>query len=115
MSDAAFAPGGASMPSKNVPTTIPPQTEATGSPPDAPRSFFRQVFRDTFNNARARVGAAWIGILVFLAVFAPFLANTHPVLMRAGGRWTSPLVRNLTQTDVCLLVIFAAAIVLSLV
>src|SRR5256885_11997358 len=78
------------------------------------KSFGRMVFEDTFKNYRARAGVIWIAVLVFFAVFAPFLANSHPILMKMKGRWSSPLLVHLTQTDVTLLVAFAAAIVLTI-
>src|SRR3954466_13403292 len=78
------------------------------------KSFGRMVFEDTFKNYRARAGVAWIAVLGFMAVFAPFLANSNPLLMKMGGRWSSPLLSNLTQTDVTLLVTFFAAIGLTI-
>jgi peptide/nickel transport system permease protein len=74
----------------------------------AQRSFGRRVVGDTLSRRGARVGLAWIGVLVVLAVFAPFIANTHPLFMKAGGGWSSPLMEHLTQTDVTLLVTFFA-------
>jgi peptide/nickel transport system permease protein len=78
----------------------------------AHRSFGRRVFDDMIARRGARVGLAWIGVLAFLAVFAPFIANTHPLLMKMNGSWSSPLLEHLTQTDVTLLVTFFAAIAL---
>src|SRR5258706_3842001 len=76
------------------------------------KSFGRMVFEDTFKNYRARAGVIWIAVLIFFAVFAPFLANSHPILMKTNTRWSSPLLVHLTQTDVTLLVTFAAAVAL---
>ena len=70
------------------------------------------MWRDTFRTWRARVGSVWIVVLAFLGVFAPFLANSHPLLMKMDGRWSSPLLENLTQVDVVLLVALLATIVL---
>src|SRR5690349_7621366 len=67
-------------------------------------SWARQVFRRTFSDWRAIAGAVWIVVLAFLAVFAPFLANTHPVLLKMDGKWSSPLLRHLTWSDVTILI-----------
>src|SRR5258706_255800 len=94
---------------------IPPATDQAAPPAleySTSKSFGRMVFEDTFKNHRARAGILWIAVLVFFAVFAPFLANSHPILMKVNGRWSSPLLVDLTQTDATLLVAFAAAIVL---
>jgi peptide/nickel transport system permease protein len=49
-----------------------------------------------------------------LAVFAPFLANSHPLLLSQGGQISSPLLRYLTPADVILLALFFAILVLGL-
>jgi peptide/nickel transport system permease protein len=53
-------------------------------------------------------------VLAFCAVFGPFLANTHPMLLKMDGRWSSPLLRNLHPSDVLLLIATTVAIVLSI-
>src|SRR5688500_2083435 len=73
-------------------------------PRDPPRSFARQAVSDTFRRTGARIGMAWVIVLAFCGVFAPFLANSHPLLLKTGGRWSSPLLRHLTPADVVLLV-----------
>src|ERR1043165_4073074 len=79
--------------------------------PDEGKSFGRRVFEDTFKNYRARAGILWIAVLVFMAVFAPFLASSHPLLMKMDGKWSSPLLVHLNQTDVTLLVTFVVGVV----
>jgi peptide/nickel transport system permease protein len=106
------------MSSSALPVVIPPAGDQGPSPTldyGSSKSFGRMVFEDTFKNMGARVGVAWIGVLAFMAVFAPFLANSHPVLMKMGGRWSSPLLIHLTQTDVALLVTFVFAVGLAMV
>ena len=73
------------------------------------RSFAARVLRSTFVRIGARVGALWIGVLIVVAAFAPFLANTHPLLMRAAGRLQSPALVHLTTADVVLMCVFFAA------
>ena len=117
-------------------TTTPAELEArpqpdmqTGLPPAAPavdmeavrqpqdrgsRSFLRQALRDTFQQTAARLGALWVIVLATLAVLAPLIANTHPVLMKpkGGGGWSSPMLRNLSAVDVTLLAAGACALAL---
>jgi peptide/nickel transport system permease protein len=73
-------------------------------PAAGPRTFLQQVIIDTFKNKRAIAGAIWIGLLAFCAVFAPFIASSHPLLMKMDGRWSSPVLKYLTPPDVVLLV-----------
>jgi len=60
----------------------------------------------------ARIGAAWVLIVGGLAVFAPFVANSHPYLATIDGKTTSPLLLHLSAADVTLLFVFAAGAVL---
>ncbi len=76
------------------------------------RSYAVQVLREAFSQWGARLGLVWIGVLVIMAVFAPFLANSHPLLLSEHGEITSPLVRFLTPTDVTLVVLFFSIAVL---
>jgi len=80
----------------------------------APRSIGRQAVIDTLSRTGARVGLGWLGILAFFAVFGPFIANTHPMVMKAEGHWSSPMLRSLTPADVLLLIATAVAVVLSI-
>jgi peptide/nickel transport system permease protein len=98
-------------------------TSATGSPERLPvpeedfptrgrESFTRQVTRDVFRRVTAQAGLAWIIVLVIFAVFAPFLCNSHPLLMKASGQWSSPLLRHLSPADVILQIAFWSAVIL---
>ena len=90
-------------------------------PPAAPepehtrRSLLGQAIHDTFGQTGARLGAAWIAVLVILGVFAPFIANSHPIVMRVKGRGLEfPLFQSLRAVDVALVLYFAfAAVVLT--
>ena len=88
---------------------------ATGPASLRRRSFAARVLRSTFARFGARVGLAWIGVLVVAGVFAPFLASTHPLLMRADGRLQSPALAHLGAADVVLLGMFAVAVALLVV
>ena len=85
--------------------------DARDAPPTVPRRFARQALADTFKRTGARVGLAWVAVLAFCGVFAPFIANTHPLLLKMDGGWGSPLVRHLTPADVVLLLVTLAALV----
>lgn len=89
---------GAGLPYAGVPEQ-PPEAQSSVS-----RSLFRQAVADTLSNSFARAGLCWLLILAFFAVFAPFIANTHPIAMKVGGTWSSPLLKNLTPSDVLVLI-----------
>lgn len=76
------------------------------------RSYSAQMLREVYRKLGARIGLAWIGLLVFVAVFAPFLANSRPLLVSEGGIVQSPLLEALTPGDVSLLVVFFSALAL---
>ncbi len=46
----------------------------------------------------------WLALLVVFAVFGPFIASTFPLALKMDGRWSSPLLKNLSPTDVLLLI-----------
>jgi peptide/nickel transport system permease protein len=70
------------------------------------QSFSARVLREVGMRWGARIGLAWILILVAAAVFAPFLATSHPLLLSANGDWDSPVLRHLTAGDAGLLAAF---------
>jgi peptide/nickel transport system permease protein len=53
-----------------------------------------------------------VATVAVLAVFAPFIANSHPYLMRVDGAWSSPLLAHLDWADVTMLVAFVATAVI---
>jgi peptide/nickel transport system permease protein len=104
----------------NLPTSRagPPEVLPTSrdEPPTVPagQSLARQVARDVLRHMTARLGMAWVGALLLCAMFAPFLCNTHPLVMKSSGQWSSPLLHYLTPADVILQVAFWSGIVLLL-
>lgn len=69
----------------------------------------------------ARIGFIWVGVLIAFAVFAPVLANSHPILWKhvvegdvASGTAvyaiSSPMIEHLTWVDVSLALSFLAAV-----
>jgi len=79
------------------------------------RSYVGQVIARTVVRPGARLGLLWIGVIVFCAVFAPFLASSLPLAVKIDGQWSSPLLRHLTPADVIVLVAAPGAIILTLV
>src|SRR3954449_6489087 len=70
------------------------------------RSLIGQALHDTFGQTGARLGAIWIAVLGVLAVLAPFVASSQPMLMRLkGGGMTSPMLSTLGPLDVGLVVL----------
>ena len=88
-----------------------PMPAPSGEPLTPVTSFTRQVVEDALSRWGACVGVAWMIVMVIGAVFAPFIANSHPLLMKKAGQWSSPLLRNLGPADVDLLVIFFVSII----
>ena len=82
---------------------------AAGGASGRRRSYGARVLGATFVRLGARIGAVWIGVLIVAACFAPFLANTHPLLMHADGTLRSPALQHLGTTDVVLMCTFLVA------
>lgn len=93
------------------PEVLPTSRDEPPVPP-AGQTLARQVAHSVLGRTTARVGIVWIGVLLLCAVFAPFLCNTYPLLMKAGGHWSSPLLHHLTAADVILQAAFWTAIIL---
>jgi peptide/nickel transport system permease protein len=77
---------------------------AMSGPVGKPRSYVASVVANTLTQWGARIGMAWIVTMGVLAVFAPLLASSHPILIKQDGAWSSPMIRHLTSVDVILLV-----------
>lgn len=74
--------------------------------------YAENILRTAFSQWGARFGLAWISFLIIIAVFAPFIANSHPWLLSEKGTWSSPLLNNLTAADFILLILFITGVVL---
>jgi len=83
---------------------------ATGS--RGQQSYAAQVAGEVFARTGARLGAMWIAVLVVVAVFAPLLANSLPLLMSEKGVISSPMLESLTPADVILLSVFLSGLIL---
>ncbi len=76
------------------------------------RGLGARVFNSTMKKRGAQIGACWLGLLLFVAVFAPLLANSRPLLMSVDGVLSSPAAKYFSAADVALVVIFLLAILL---
>jgi peptide/nickel transport system permease protein len=74
------------------------------------KSYAARILRSTFRQWGARLGLVWIAVVAIVAVFAPFLANSRPLLVSQAGVISSPVVDNLTAGDVTWMVSFLAAL-----
>ncbi len=83
-------------------------------PSDAAQSsgFMTRILRRTFSEAGAKIGLFWVSVLVIMAVFAPFLANTVPLLASENGAVSAPFLRYFTVEDVIFLSVFVIVIVI---
>lgn len=75
-------------------------------------SFSRRIWQKTWQGVGVKFGFAWVGLLVFLGVFAPFLANSMPLLMRKDGVISVPVLAYLGVEDVVVLAMAALLLVL---
>ena len=76
--------------------------------------FLRRVLKQTFSGWGARIGLIWVVILTIGAVFAPFLANSMPLLVSLNGEITAPVLRFLNVEDIVVLIAFFVLIILFL-
>lgn len=76
--------------------------------------FLRRVLKHTFSGWGARIGLIWIAILALTAVFAPFLANSMPLLVSLNGEISAPILRYISVEDIVVLVAFFAVILIFL-
>lgn len=60
--------------------------------------FWIEAWRQVFKRPGAVLGIIWVGIIAFFAVFAPLVANGHPIMMVEEGG-VSPLGRLLGSID----------------
>jgi peptide/nickel transport system permease protein len=73
-------------------------------------SLTARIWRKMLDGVGVKLGIAWVFFLVFAAVFAPFLANSMPLLMSKNGEISAPVLRYLSAEDVWVLVVFFLAL-----
>ncbi|WP_415880139.1 ABC transporter permease [Methylomonas sp. TEB] len=73
-------------------------------------SFSARIWRKTLAGVGVKFGLGWVGLLVFCAVFAPFLANSMPLLMSKGSTISAPVLEYLSVEDAWILASFFIAL-----
>ncbi len=91
-----------------------PQSAAEAMAQARARAWSRQVLLALVRRTGARLGLAWIAVLVLVATFAPFIANSHPLYLVVDGVAGSPALAHLEPVDLVWLAGFALAVVLGL-
>ena len=76
------------------------------------QSLSARVLKDTFVKRGAQIGAAWLVLLSLVAIFAPLLANSRPLLRSIAGDLDSPALRYMTAIDITLLLAFTIGAIL---
>lgn len=74
--------------------------------------FLRRVLTLTFLGWGAKIGAVWVGLLTLMAVFAPFIANTVPLLASQNGELVFPFLRYFTIEDTLFLSAFLILLII---
>jgi peptide/nickel transport system permease protein len=74
-------------------------------------SFTTRIWRKTLDGVGVKLGFFWIGLLVFAAVFSPFLANSMPLLMSKNGVISAPVLEYLSVEDSWVLATFFLALI----
>ncbi len=72
----------------------------------------KRILRLTFSGWGAKLGLFWIFLLVFIAVFAPYLANSMPLIASEKGILTLPVLYYTTAEDVLMLSTFFGVLLL---
>ncbi|MFZ1568497.1 MAG: ABC transporter permease [Thiolinea sp.] len=73
------------------------------------------ILRKTLNGSGVKFALFWIGSLIICAVFAPFLANSMPLVMSKAGSISFPVLTYLTIEDLAVLAAFFTIVLLWLV
>lgn len=73
------------------------------------------ILRKTLNGSGVKFALFWIGSLILCAVFAPFLANSMPLVMSKAGSISFPVLTYLTIEDLAVLAAFFTILLLWLV
>jgi peptide/nickel transport system permease protein len=73
-------------------------------------SFSARIWRKTLAGVGVKFGFIWIALLIFCAVFAPFLANSMPLLMSKDGVISAPVLEYLSVEDTWVMASFFIAL-----
>lgn len=67
--------------------------------------YARTILKETLSQVSARIGLVWITVIAFFAVFAPFMASSHPYLIKTTEGVSSPLLQHLTPADIIIVIV----------
>ncbi|MCK5814141.1 MAG: ABC transporter permease, partial [Cocleimonas sp.] len=87
-------------------------TNGINTTPHISESYGKRVLRLAFSGWGAKLGLAWVFLLVFMAVFAPYLANSMPLIASEKGSLTLPIFRYTTAEDILMLSAFFGVVAL---
>jgi len=76
------------------------------------QSYGKRILRSAFSGWGAKLGFSWVVILGFIAAFAPFLANTMPLVASKQGEVIYPILRFIHAGDVFAMSAFIVALLL---
>lgn len=71
-----------------------------------------RLLRKTLHGSGVKFALFWIGSLIICAVFAPFLANSMPLVMSKAGSISFPVLTYLTIEDLAVLAAFFTILLL---
>lgn len=72
----------------------------------------RRLLRKTLAGPGVKFALFWIGALIICAVFAPFLANSMPLIMSKAGQISFPVLTYLSTEDLAVLAAFFTILLL---
>ncbi len=67
------------------------------------RNWAQRVLSEVFSHTGPKLGLAWIIVISFCGIFAPFLANSFPLIAKVSGEWQFPAIRYFTWADTSLI------------
>jgi peptide/nickel transport system permease protein len=102
-----MAQAGNTQPVRTAPESISGVALMQGYGVREAKGFWADAWSQVLARPRAVAGLIWIGIVLFFAITAPFIASGHPLLLdhiKDGAivRTTSPLWQHLSATDILL-------------
>ncbi len=104
----ANASGNSNAPSTPPPAAVSGVQLAQGIGVQEAKGFWADAWETIAKRPGARFALAWLGLIAFFAIIAPFIASGHPIVYReldeAGSVVSTsyPLFRNLSAGDVAL-------------
>lgn len=76
------------------------------------QSYSARLMGNVLQSWGARIGLFWIAALALVAVFAPLLASSFPLLVVSDGDWQSPVLGAMNAGDFTWLAVFFTLLIL---